>query len=234
MQYQIYDLCLYPIKLKDKRGEHRAATACQLPACPAINTFCDCRNSVTSEGCLGAGFCFPGAQQSPLGCYGACRRAGDGALQQQDCAEAFSSFLFCCTTSCPAESFLQRYHCRSACWYHGLNVSYEHHRIQQFPNTAFRIQQKEAVQETSQMCFLPVKPLHPMAASALCIVLMHGAVLCSSPSPGCECSSTSPCHLLLVCFLCSSHGTEWSWGLLTSVGTPELVGKRMPPFWDGR
>lgn len=183
---------------------------------------------------MGAGFRFPGAQQSPLGCYGACRRAGDGALQQQDCAEAFSSFLFCCTTSCPAESFLQRYHCRSACWYHGLNVSYEHHRIQQFPNTAFRIQQKEAVQETSQMCFLPVKPLHPMAASALCIVLMHGAVLCSSPSPGCECSSTSPCHLLLVCFLCSSHGTEWSWGLLTSVGTPELVGKRMPSFWDGR
>lgn len=96
MQYQIYDLCLYPIKLKDKRGEHRAATACQLPACPAINTFCDCRNSVMSEGRLGAEgmFCFPGAQQSPLGGCGACRRAGDGASEQQGCAEALGFSFF--------------------------------------------------------------------------------------------------------------------------------------------
>lgn len=50
MQYQIYDLCLYPIKLKDKRGEHGAATEYEIPACPIINMFSDCRNSCDVRG----------------------------------------------------------------------------------------------------------------------------------------------------------------------------------------
>lgn len=85
MLYQIYDLCLYPIKLKDKRGEHGAASGCQVPACPVINMFCGCGNSRNVQGTSGdilfsskAGAQLSPALMSPLLAHGdcrACRRA---------------------------------------------------------------------------------------------------------------------------------------------------------------
>lgn len=85
MLYQIYDLCLYPIKLKDKRGEHGAGSGCQVPVCPVINMFCGCGNSRNVQGTSGdilfsskAGAQLSPALMSPLLAHGdcrACRRA---------------------------------------------------------------------------------------------------------------------------------------------------------------
>lgn len=91
MLYQIYDLCLYPIKLKDKRGEHGAGSGCQVPVCPVINMFCGCGNSRNVQGTSGdilfsskAGAQLSPALMSPLLAHGDCRacgRAEDGAEQ---------------------------------------------------------------------------------------------------------------------------------------------------------